>query len=72
MGFFSVGLVFGLLWNKTKSQRELFLQTWRHRIFWLFQKYSNWDEGQGGFVFLNKETLMKYKVIVTTMVTAGR
>ncbi|XP_029007903.1 putative helicase mov-10-B.1 isoform X2 [Betta splendens] len=35
-------------------------------------KHCNWDERQECFVFLKEETLMKYKVIVTTMVTAGR
>uniref|UniRef100_A0A672ZG45 RNA helicase n=1 Tax=Sphaeramia orbicularis TaxID=375764 RepID=A0A672ZG45_9TELE len=35
-------------------------------------KYSNWDERQDGFVFPEKEILMKYTVVVTTMVTAGR
>uniref|UniRef100_A0A667WJK6 RNA helicase n=1 Tax=Myripristis murdjan TaxID=586833 RepID=A0A667WJK6_9TELE len=35
-------------------------------------KHCNWDESQDGFVFPDKEILMKYKVIVTTMVTAGR
>uniref|UniRef100_UPI0037E7FEF8 putative helicase mov-10-B.1 n=1 Tax=Semicossyphus pulcher TaxID=241346 RepID=UPI0037E7FEF8 len=35
-------------------------------------KYSNWDQGQEAFVFPAKNILMKYKVVVTTMVTAGR
>uniref|UniRef100_A0A665TPV6 RNA helicase n=1 Tax=Echeneis naucrates TaxID=173247 RepID=A0A665TPV6_ECHNA len=35
-------------------------------------KYSNWDERQDGFVFPERETLMKYEIIVTTMITAGR
>lgn len=35
-------------------------------------KYSNWDESQDGFVFPEKEILMKYTIVVTTMVTAGR
>ncbi|XP_028262753.1 putative helicase mov-10-B.1 [Parambassis ranga] len=35
-------------------------------------KYSNWDEKQDAFVFPEKETLMKYRIIVTTLVTAGR
>uniref|UniRef100_A0AAQ5ZBM9 RNA helicase n=1 Tax=Amphiprion ocellaris TaxID=80972 RepID=A0AAQ5ZBM9_AMPOC len=35
-------------------------------------KYCNWDEGQDSFVFPVKEILMKYKIIVTTMITAGR
>ncbi|XP_041837310.1 putative helicase mov-10-B.1 isoform X2 [Melanotaenia boesemani] len=35
-------------------------------------KYSNWDDKQGFFVFPEKEILMKYKVIVTTLFTAGR
>lgn len=35
-------------------------------------KYCNWDERQDGFVFPEKDVLMKYTVIVTTMVTAGR
>ncbi|XP_036388728.1 putative helicase mov-10-B.1, partial [Megalops cyprinoides] len=32
----------------------------------------NWDEDQCAFVFPSKETLMEYKVLVTTVVTAGR
>ncbi|KAJ8399528.1 hypothetical protein AAFF_G00409390 [Aldrovandia affinis] len=32
----------------------------------------NWDERQDGFVFPSKETLMCCKIIVTTVVTAGR
>uniref|UniRef100_A0A3Q3VUE4 RNA helicase n=1 Tax=Mola mola TaxID=94237 RepID=A0A3Q3VUE4_MOLML len=36
------------------------------------QKYCNWDEGQDCFVFLHKDILMKYTVVVTTMITAGR
>ncbi|XP_039972013.1 putative helicase mov-10-B.2 [Xiphias gladius] len=36
------------------------------------RKYCNWDEKQDGFVFPEKEILMKYTLIVTTMVTAGR
>ncbi|XP_040888869.1 putative helicase mov-10-B.2 isoform X2 [Toxotes jaculatrix] len=36
------------------------------------QKYCNWDQRQDGFVFPEKEILMKYTIIVTTMVTAGR
>ncbi|XP_071375974.1 putative helicase mov-10-B.1 isoform X1 [Centroberyx affinis] len=35
-------------------------------------KYCNWDESQDSFVFPQKEILMQYKVIITTMVTAGR
>ncbi|KAM7423013.1 hypothetical protein PAMA_010850 [Pampus argenteus] len=35
-------------------------------------KYCNWDQGQDAFVFPKKEILMKYTIIVTTMVTAGR
>uniref|UniRef100_A0A7N8YPM0 RNA helicase n=1 Tax=Mastacembelus armatus TaxID=205130 RepID=A0A7N8YPM0_9TELE len=35
-------------------------------------KYCNLDPTQNGFVFPEKEVLMKYAVIVTTMVTAGR
>ncbi|XP_033181897.1 putative helicase mov-10-B.2 isoform X2 [Anabas testudineus] len=35
-------------------------------------KYCNWDENQDAFVFPEKKTLMKYTIIVTTMVTAGR
>lgn len=35
-------------------------------------KYCNWDEKQDLFVFPEKEILMKYKVIVTTLFTAGR
>ncbi|XP_047440152.1 putative helicase mov-10-B.1 isoform X2 [Mugil cephalus] len=36
------------------------------------RKYSNWDATQEGFVCPEKEILMKYTIIVTTMVTAGR
>ncbi|XP_043977046.1 putative helicase mov-10-B.1 isoform X1 [Gambusia affinis] len=35
-------------------------------------KYCNWDAKQDCFVFPEKEILMKYKVIVTTLFTAGR
>ncbi|XP_075997327.1 putative helicase mov-10-B.1 [Genypterus blacodes] len=35
-------------------------------------KFCNWDDNQGAFVFPEKETLMTYTIIVTTMVTAGR
>lgn len=35
-------------------------------------KYCNWDERQDGFVCPKKGILMEYKIIVTTMVTAGR
>ncbi|KAK2861814.1 hypothetical protein Q5P01_001347 [Channa striata] len=35
-------------------------------------KYCNWDQQKDSFVFQAKEILMKYKIIVTTMVTAGR
>ncbi|KAG7495212.1 hypothetical protein JOB18_046260 [Solea senegalensis] len=34
--------------------------------------YCNWDQSKDGFVFPKKEVLMKHKVIVTTMLTAGR
>lgn len=35
-------------------------------------KLSNWDERQDCFIFPAKETLMKYKVIVSTLVNSGR
>lgn len=35
-------------------------------------KHSNWDETQDSFVIPDKETLMKYTVVVTTLVSAGR
>ncbi|KAJ0068634.1 hypothetical protein NL108_010303, partial [Boleophthalmus pectinirostris] len=35
-------------------------------------KHCNWDESQDAFVFPEKEILMKYTIIVTTMITAGR
>lgn len=35
-------------------------------------KCCNWDERQDSFEFPNKEILMKYKILVTTMITAGR
>ncbi|XP_013864094.1 putative helicase mov-10-B.1 [Austrofundulus limnaeus] len=35
-------------------------------------KYCNWDKNQGYFVFPEKDVLQKYKVIVTTLFTAGR
>ncbi|XP_053171020.1 putative helicase mov-10-B.1 isoform X1 [Scomber japonicus] len=35
-------------------------------------KHCNWDERQDCFVFPKKKILMKYTVLVTTMVTAGR
>uniref|UniRef100_A0A3B4BM13 RNA helicase n=1 Tax=Periophthalmus magnuspinnatus TaxID=409849 RepID=A0A3B4BM13_9GOBI len=34
-------------------------------------KHCNWDERQDAFVFPKKESLMKYKILVTTMITAG-
>uniref|UniRef100_A0A665TPU4 RNA helicase n=1 Tax=Echeneis naucrates TaxID=173247 RepID=A0A665TPU4_ECHNA len=50
-----------------------------HRVYRMYagsrdisSKYSNWDERQDGFVFPERETLMKYEIIVTTMITAGR
>ncbi|KAG9352845.1 hypothetical protein JZ751_017421 [Albula glossodonta] len=36
------------------------------------QKCCNWDESQDCFVFPSKKTLMGYKIIVATVVTAGR
>ncbi|KAI9548916.1 hypothetical protein NQZ68_003450 [Dissostichus eleginoides] len=35
-------------------------------------KYCNWDQREDKFVFPERETLMKYTIIVTTLVTAGR
>uniref|UniRef100_A0A3P9P524 RNA helicase n=1 Tax=Poecilia reticulata TaxID=8081 RepID=A0A3P9P524_POERE len=35
------------------------------------RKYCNWDEKQDCFVFPEKEILMQYKVMVTTLFTAG-
>ncbi|XP_034539182.1 putative helicase mov-10-B.1 isoform X2 [Notolabrus celidotus] len=35
-------------------------------------KHCNWDQEQDAFVFPDKSFLMKYKVIVATMFTAGR
>ncbi|KAK7916467.1 hypothetical protein WMY93_012228 [Mugilogobius chulae] len=35
-------------------------------------KHCNWDERQDAFVFPEKEILMKYTIVITTMVTAGR
>ncbi|XP_037640935.1 putative helicase mov-10-B.1 [Sebastes umbrosus] len=35
-------------------------------------KYCNWDQAQDRFVFPEKEILVKYTIVVTTMVTAGR
>ncbi|XP_028432245.1 putative helicase mov-10-B.1 isoform X2 [Perca flavescens] len=35
-------------------------------------KYCNWDQKQEAFVFPGKQILMKYTIIVTTLVTAGR
>ncbi|XP_076124950.1 putative helicase mov-10-B.1 [Alosa pseudoharengus] len=35
-------------------------------------KHCNWDAHQDCFVFPAKETMMKYKVIVSTLFTAGR
>ncbi|XP_018597570.1 putative helicase mov-10-B.1 isoform X2 [Scleropages formosus] len=32
----------------------------------------NWDQNQGCFVFPSKEKLMEYKILVTTVFTAGR
>ncbi|KAG9333767.1 hypothetical protein JZ751_010210 [Albula glossodonta] len=36
------------------------------------QGCCNWNEREGAFVFPSKQTLMEYKVLVTTVVTAGR
>uniref|UniRef100_A0A669CCT7 RNA helicase n=1 Tax=Oreochromis niloticus TaxID=8128 RepID=A0A669CCT7_ORENI len=47
----------------------------RSHIFFVcffFQKYCNWDKSKDSFVPPQKEVTMKYKVVVTTMVTAGR
>uniref|UniRef100_A0A8C7D9M8 RNA helicase n=1 Tax=Oncorhynchus kisutch TaxID=8019 RepID=A0A8C7D9M8_ONCKI len=38
----------------------------------LSTKHCNWDASQDSFVFPTKEVLMGYKVIITTLVTAGR
>ncbi|KAF3856633.1 hypothetical protein F7725_017356 [Dissostichus mawsoni] len=35
-------------------------------------KYCNWDQREDKFVFPERKTLMKYTIIVTTLVTAGR
>nr|XP_033482694.1 putative helicase mov-10-B.1 [Epinephelus lanceolatus] len=35
-------------------------------------KNCNWDQKQDAFVFPEKEILMQYTIVVTTMVTAGR
>lgn len=35
-------------------------------------KHSNWDERQDGFVLPGKDILMKYTIIVSTMITAGK
>uniref|UniRef100_A0A8C3A0F6 RNA helicase n=1 Tax=Cyclopterus lumpus TaxID=8103 RepID=A0A8C3A0F6_CYCLU len=35
-------------------------------------KYCNWNQAQEEFEFPLKEVLMKYSIVVTTMVTAGR
>ncbi|XP_060775441.1 putative helicase mov-10-B.1 isoform X2 [Neoarius graeffei] len=35
-------------------------------------KCSNWVESQGSFILPPKETLMKYTIIVVTLITAGR
>ncbi|XP_032370048.1 putative helicase mov-10-B.1 [Etheostoma spectabile] len=35
-------------------------------------KYCNWDQKQEAFVYPGKQILMKYTIIVTTLVTAGR
>ncbi|KAM9409052.1 putative helicase mov-10-B.1 [Pholidichthys leucotaenia] len=36
------------------------------------RKYCNWDESADVFVFPKKKVLMEYKIIVTTLITAGR
>lgn len=36
------------------------------------KNHCNWDETQDAFVFPEQDILMKYRVVVTTMVTAGR
>lgn len=64
---------------------RLLLHTDPHRVYRLYAssrdpgtvpkhllKHCNWDASQDSFVFPTKEVLMKYKVIVTTLVTAGR
>uniref|UniRef100_A0A8C4I5S1 RNA helicase n=1 Tax=Dicentrarchus labrax TaxID=13489 RepID=A0A8C4I5S1_DICLA len=35
-------------------------------------KHCNWDQSQEAFVFPDKGNLMKYTIVVTTMITAGR
>ncbi|XP_034021907.1 putative helicase mov-10-B.2 [Thalassophryne amazonica] len=35
-------------------------------------KHCNWDDRQDAFVYPEKEILMNYTVVITTMVTAGR
>ncbi|KAL2090820.1 hypothetical protein ACEWY4_013083 [Coilia grayii] len=35
-------------------------------------KHSNWDEHKESFIFPDRNTLMGYKVMVSTLVTAGR
>lgn len=36
------------------------------------QKHSNWNKDQGSFLLPPREALMDYRVIVVTLVTAGR
>lgn len=41
-------------------------------FIWLFQKHCNWDQRRESFVFPDKESLMEYTVVVTTLISAGR
>lgn len=38
----------------------------------VLQPCCNWDEEQSSYVYPSKESLKKYRIIITTLVTAGR
>lgn len=38
----------------------------------VLQPCCNWDEKQSSYVYPSKESLKQYRIIITTLVTAGR
>lgn len=66
-----------LIWSATAFLKnliwsELFAQAKLCNCWLAFQKCCNWDEKHDSFVFPDREILMKYRVVVTTLFTAGR
>ena len=41
-------------------------------LFWVRQEVCNYDRLEGRFYFPKKSDLQKYRILVTTLVTAGR